>query len=95
MIGLCAAVGDRERDHLVEDQYDAEPRGHLTQPLQELRAGGDHPGRAQHRLDQDRGDVCALALEDLLRPVRVVERELDHLSATRGSTPAGTWSARC
>lgn len=78
-MGLRAAVGSREGDHLVEDQHDAKSRRDVAQPLQEL-CGGRHHARGPHdRFHQDGSEVRALALEDGLCFVRVVERELDHV----------------
>ena len=96
VVGLRAAVGDREGDHLVEDQDDAEARGDVAQPLEVLRRGGDHPGGALHGLDQDGGDALVLALEDLLGAVGVVERDLEELPGdAAGRRRRARGRARC
>ena len=86
---------DAERDHLVEDQQDAEALGDLAQPLEEaLARGGSMPALAMHRIDDERGDVAPLLLEDLLAGLGVVPRQhhhvLEHRAAARPPTTPPT-----
>ena len=76
---LGAPWRDAKRDDLVEDQEDAELQRHISQPPEELRRGGDHASRSDDRFEDDGGQPRALAADDPLRRVGVVEREDDHL----------------
>ena len=60
-----AAAGEAEPGlDLVEDQQDPELLGQGPHRLVEARLGHDPLGVAEDRLDDDRGDVVALALEE-------------------------------
>jgi hypothetical protein len=76
---LGAAVRDRERHHLVEDEHDPQPLRDRAEALDVLLRGLDHPRRALDGLEDDGRDARAFALEDLLGAVGIVERDLDEL----------------
>ena len=57
---------------LVEDQQDPELLGQRPHRLVEARLGHDPLGVAEDRLDDDRGDLLAVALEEPAQGVDVV-----------------------
>ena len=68
-----AAAGEPEPGlDLVEDQQDPELLGQRAHRLVEARLGHDPLGVAEDRLDDDRRDVLALALEEPAQDVDVV-----------------------
>ncbi len=85
---LGAPVADAERDHLVEDEQRAEALGQLAQEDEEALVGGDHAGRAHHRLDDDGGQLVPVRREHPLGRVGVVERGDDDRIATASGMPA-------
>ena len=62
---------------LVEDQQDPELLGQRPHRLVEARLGHDPLGVAEDRLDDDRGDLLALALEQPAQDVDVVVARRD------------------
>jgi hypothetical protein len=60
----------------------------LTQLHQELAALDEQPGVGRQRLDHDRGDLLAVALEQALARSFVVQREDVGQRGDRGGTPA-------
>ncbi len=68
-----ATLGDPEAGlDLIEDEQRPELAGHLPDALQEALLGQDALGVAEDGLDDDRGDVLALALEDAAQALEVV-----------------------
>ncbi len=76
---LRAAIGEAEAgDDLVEDQRNAEPRGHLAHRLQEAGLRRDQP---LQRLDDDAADLVGVRLDQPHRCLDVVEGRDQHLAA--------------
>ena len=85
-----AAIGDHHPGlHLVEDEDCAVVGGQLAQPLQEAGLRWHHPDVELHRLDDDRGDLTAVAFQDGGHQIGLVERRDDRLRQAAGGHPGG------
>ena len=90
-----AAAGEAEPGlDLVEDQQDPELLGERPHRLVEPGLGHDALGVAEHRLDDDRGDLLALALEEAAQEVDVVVAGRDDRVRDGARDPAAPRQAR-
>ena len=75
LLSGTAARQAKSGDHLVEDQERAVLAGELTQREQEFAPLRQQAVIGGHRLDDDGGDACAFALQQLAQRRFVIERQ--------------------
>ena len=82
VVQLCAALRYAERDHLVEDKYDAEFFGNGTQAFKKTRLRGYKPVAAVYGLNDHAGQIVGVRANDPLASRDVVDR---HHNRTAGN----------